>query len=119
MANINTTTAAVMIDEAFSKRVQHHTESKLALWNRIARFDDMASKSGNKVNIPFDTELVANNKVSGVSVSPQNPTDSEVELLLNIHKESSFRIEDIAEFQAHVAVRDRYAKNAGYAVGKA
>lgn len=115
---MNTTTQAVFIPEVWSKQVQEFTRSRLVLANLVQRFDSEVANYGDRIHIPFDTELVANNKVQGVSVSYQNPTDTEVELIVNKHKESSFTVEDILKKQSHVDLMSRYTSSAGYAIAK-
>lgn len=119
MANMTTTTGAVYIPEVWSKRIEHFVRSKLVLAPLVNRYDSDVSSDSDIVHIQFDTELVANNKVAGVGVTPQNPTDTQVNLLIDKHKESSFLVEDILEMQANINVKDNYTKSAGYAIAKA
>ena len=116
---MNTTSQAVYIPEIWSKSVQEFTRSKLVLADLVQRFDSDVQGKGDVIHIPFNTELVANNKVQGVSVSYQNPTDTEVTLTVNKHKESSFTIEDILKAQSHIDLMELYTRDAGYAVAKA
>lgn len=119
MANMTTTTGAVFIPEVWSLSIQEFLRSNLVLADLVQRFDSEVAKFGDTVHIQSDTELSANNKVAGVSVSPQNPTESQVNLSVNVHKESSFFVEDILAAQANVNLMENYTKNSAYAVAKA
>ena len=96
-----------------------HTRSALVLANLVNRFDRDVAEMGDTVHIPFDTELVANDKVQGVSTSPQNPTDTEVQLLIDQHKESTAVVPDVVMMEAHSDLRSHYQKNQAYAIAKA
>lgn len=119
MANMTTATGAVFIPEVWSRRIQEFTKSKLVLANLVDRHDDEITGEGDTIHIQFDTELVANDKVAGIPVSPQSPTDTTVPLLIDLHKESSFRVEDILAMQANINIKNTYTKSAGYAIAKA
>ena len=118
MPNMTVTTGDIFIPEAWSKSVQEFLRVNLVMANLVARFDSEVKGKGDTIHIPFTTELVANDKTAGVSVTPQNPTDTQVNLVVNKHKESSFFIEDILKAQSHVDLMEKYTSSAAYAVAK-
>ena len=119
MPNMTTTTQGVFIPEIWSKDIEEFVRSNLVLANLVKRRDSEVKAAGDTIHIQFDTELVANNKVQGLDVSPQAPTDTQVDLVVDQWKESSFEIEDILEAQANIDLMATYTGSAGYAIAKA
>lgn len=119
MSNMTTTTGDVFIPEVWSKKVIKEVESKLVLANLVDRYDVDVAKSGKSIHVPSVSNLVANDKVAGVEVSPQAPTETEVEISLDQHKESSFLVEDILKIQSQYDLMGAYTGKASYAIAKA
>jgi hypothetical protein len=119
MSNMTTTTGGVFIPEVWSKKVIAEVESKLVLANLVSRYDVDVQKDGDKIHVPSVSNLVANDKVAGVEVSPQAPTETEVEIALDQHKEASFLVEDILKVQAKHDIMGAYTGKASYAIAKA
>jgi len=118
MANITATTAAAFIPEVWSKDVLAAVGKNLVMANLVARFDADVKK-GDILHVPTLTNLAANNKVADNEVTLNAPTESEVDISINKHKEVSFVIEDIAEIQSNQDLMARYTEKAGYAIAKA
>lgn len=119
MPRMTTTTQGVFIPEVWSKDIEEFVKSNLVLAGLVKRRDSEVKGAGDTIHIQFDTELVANNKVQGLDVSPQAPTDTQVDLVVDQWKESSFMIEDILAAQANVDLMSVYTESAGYAIAKA
>lgn len=119
MANITTTTAAAFIPEIWSKEVISAVESNLVLAPLVWRFDAEAKKFGDTIHVPSLSNLVANDKVANLPTSPQAPTETNTDILLDKHKETTFFVEDIAETQSMQDQMGLYTKKAGYAIAKA
>lgn len=117
MTNLTTTTSAVFIPEKWSTDVIRAREAKLVMASIVKRFDADA-KDGNKINVPNISHLNANEKVQGVKVSFQAPTETEVEINLDQHYECSFLLEDILKIQSKTDLNSEYTRETGYALAK-
>jgi len=117
MANITTTTADVFIPEIWSKEIIKAVEDKLVLAPLVWRFDSEA-KMGDTIHVPSLTNLVANNKVANLPTSPQAPTETNTDISIDKHKETTFFVEDIAEVQSHQNQMGLYTQKAGFAIAE-
>jgi len=114
---MTTTTGDVFIPEIWSAETVQAVRSKLVLANLVWRFDTDA-KFGDTIHVPSVSNLVANDKVAGVSTSPQAPTETNVDISIDKHKETTFHIEDILKTQANRDLMSVYTNQAGYAIAK-
>lgn len=114
------TTGDVFIPEIWAKEALIARESKLLMSKLVERYDEDAAEGGDTINIPIISNLTASAKVASTSVTLQAPTDSDVNLSLNRHFESSILIEDRLLKQAKrvYSILTKYAERAGYAVAK-
>lgn len=117
MANMTTTTGDVFIPEIWSAETIQAVRSNLVLANLVWRFDTDA-KMGDTIHVPSLTNLVANDKVAGVATSAQAPTDTNVDISIDKHKEVTFFVEDILETQSNRDLVSAYTGQAGYAIAK-
>jgi len=117
MSNVTNTTADVFIPEIWSKEIIKEVESKLVLAPLVWRYDKEA-KMGDTIHVPSLTNLVANDKAANVSVSLQAPTETNVDIAIDKHKEASFLVEDITELQSNRNLRSLYTEKASYAIAK-
>lgn len=117
MASLTTTTSAVFIPEKWSTDIIRAREASLVLARLVKRFDSDAS-DGDTIHVPNISNLVANQKVQGVSVSFQAPTETEVQISIDQHYECSFLLEDIVKIQSKYDLNSEYTKKTGYALGK-
>lgn len=113
------TTEAVFIPEVWSSEIIRETEANLVFADKVKRFDADVSKFGDTIHIPNLSNLTANNKVAGALVTTQAPTELEKTISINLHKEVSFYVEDIAKVQSRYDLMGEYTKKAGYAIAKA
>ncbi len=116
--NITKTEAAAFIPEIWSQEVIRATNPKFVLANLVWRFDKDA-KMGDTIKVPSVSNLVANDKVANVPVAKQKPTETNTDILVNIHKEVSYEVEDIAELQANRNLRQLYTEPASTAIADA
>lgn len=116
--NMTVTTGDVFIPEIWSKETINEVQSKLVLANLVWRFD-RDCKMGDTVHVPSLTNFVANDKVKNLPVQYQAPTETNTDISINKHKETSFLIEDLLATQAARDLRAPYTENAAYAISKA
>ncbi|MFA5092027.1 MAG: P22 phage major capsid protein family protein [Candidatus Paceibacterota bacterium] len=115
-----TTESAVFIPEVWSDGILDAVEANLVFANLVSRdYEGDISKFGDVVRIPNVSNLEAHDKVSGVSVTVQAPTETDKTITINKHKEVSFYVEDIAAIQSKANLREIYTNRAGYAIAKA
>lgn len=119
MANMDVTTHANFIPEVWSREVIKAVEANLVLANLVWRFDSDVSKMGDTIHVPNVSNFTANDKTAGVEVSPQATTEAVVNILIDQHKEVSFRIEDIAATQSSYDLMSLYTDKAGFGIAKA
>ena len=117
MSNLTTTTSAVFIPEKWSTDVIRAREAKLVMAKIVKRFDSDAT-DGDTIHVPNISHLVANEKVQGVDVSFQAPTESEITINLDQHYECSFKLEDIVKVQSKYDLNSEYTRETGYALAK-
>lgn len=119
MASITTTTADVFLPEKWSTDIMRATEAKLVLAKLVHDYSSMVTDNGKQIHVNNLSNLSANDKVAGASVSFQAVTETGVDIDLNIHKEASFQLEDIVKIQSNVDLNAEYTNKAGYALAQA
>jgi len=119
MANLTPTTSANFIPEKWSTDIMRATEANLTLAKLVHDYSSLVKDNGDTIHVPNLSSLTANDKVSGVDVSFQAPTETKIDILLDQHKEASFKLEDITATQANVDLNAEYTGKAGYALAKA
>lgn len=63
-------------------------------------FEPTLAQAGDTVNVPIPPSLVANNIAVGGSVTTQNPSLGNAQIVLNTHAEATFQIPDISKVLA-------------------
>ncbi len=119
MANITKTTADVFLPEKWSTDLMRATEAKLVLAKLVHDYSSLVQDNGKQIHVNNLSNLTANDKVAGVDVSFQAITETGVDIDLNIHKEASFREEDIVKIQSNVDLNSEYTEKAGFALAQA
>jgi hypothetical protein len=114
---VTNTTAATFIPEIWSDEVVAAYEKNLVLANLVKKMS-MTGKKGDVIHVPKPTRGSANEKLKNNSVTIQQATESEVQVLVDKHFEYSRLIEDITEAQALASLRQFYTGDAGYALAK-
>lgn len=115
MPNLGTTAADVFIPEIWSGETIRAVRQKLVLADLVWRFDADA-KMGDTIHVPSLANLVANDKVEGVATSPQAPTETNTDISIDKHKETTFFVEDLAKIQSNRDLLAMYTSQAGYAI---
>src|SRR5689334_747652 len=73
----------------------------LVMGNLVNRdYEPTLAQAGDTVNIPIAPQLVANNLAEGGTVSPQNPSLGNAQIVLNTHAEATFQIPDVTKVLA-------------------
>jgi hypothetical protein len=104
----------------WSKETIRAFEANLVLGNKVNRSRDGEVRSfGQSIKMNTISNLAAFNKVGNTAVALQDPTESQVTLLINQHKYTAFLVEDIIKAQSNVDLMSEYTSKAGYAVNKA
>jgi hypothetical protein len=116
--HVTTTTAAVMIPEIWSSRVNDFYRANLKAAAFFEDWSEDVSEGGDIIHKPNVSEMTANNKAVGSEVTLNAPTETDVDLTINTHKEVSFIIEDAvkSKIKSSYRIQETYAKNAGYTV---
>lgn len=108
MANITTTTAAKMIAEKWTRKIELPFYKALYFQDLVMRRDELVSDGGNKINIPFMSSYDARDKAGGTPVTYDANTETEIELTINKHKYLAFTIEDIVKVQSNYNLQEAY-----------
>lgn len=73
----------------------------LVMGNLVNRdYEATLAQAGDTVNVPIAPNLVANNVIEGGSVTPQNPSLGNAQIVLNTHAEATFTIPDVTKVLA-------------------
>jgi len=73
----------------------------LILGNLVNRdYEPVLAQAGDTVNIPIAPQLIANNLVESFTVTPQNPSLGNAQIVLNTHAEATFLIPDVTRVLA-------------------
>jgi len=63
-------------------------------------YEPVLANAGDTVNVPIPPTMVANNIASGGTVTPQNPSLGNAQIVLNTHVEATFQIPDVTKVLA-------------------
>src|SRR5690242_13096827 len=73
----------------------------LVMGNLVNRdYEPTLAQAGDTVNVPIPPALVASNILEGGTVSPQNPSLGNAQIVLNTHVEATFQIPDVTKVLA-------------------
>jgi hypothetical protein len=73
----------------------------LIMGNLVNRnYEPVLGQAGDTVNIPIVPSMVANNIAEGGTVSAQNPSLGNAQIVLNTHAEATFQIPDVTKVLA-------------------
>src|ERR1700691_2945372 len=73
----------------------------LIMGNLVNRdYEPALANSGDTINVPIPTPLVANNIAEGGTVTLQNPNLGNAQIVLNTHAEATFLIPDVTKVLA-------------------
>lgn len=120
MPNVTVTTAQNFIPEIWAQSAMQQLRANIVLARLVTRDTDVAPfAQGDVLHIPFPGTMTANDKAAGGAVTLQAPTDSEVTVTLNKHKEVSFLVEDPVRATMNQDIIDRYGREAAAALAQA
>src|SRR5271168_5338886 len=75
--------------------------SNLVMGNLVNRdYEPTLARAGDTVNVPIPPTLVANNIAEGSTVTLQNPSIGNAQIVLNTHAEATFQIPDVTKILA-------------------
>ena len=119
MANITVTTAAKLIAEKWTKKIEKPFYRALYFKDLVMDRSDLFADGGKVGHIPFMSKYDARDKAAGVAVTFDANTETEITLTINKHKYLAFLIEDIVKAQTHYAVAEAYREAQKEAVMRA
>lgn len=81
----------------------------LVMGNLVNRsYEADLANQGDTVNIPIPPVMAANNIAEAGSVTTQNPSLGNAQVVINVHAESSFQIPDVTRVLAHPEMLSMY-----------
>lgn len=119
MANITVTTAAKLIAEKWTKKIEKPFYRALYFKGLVTDRSDLFADGGKIGHIPFMSKYDARDKAAGVAVTFDANTETEITLTINKHKYLAFLIEDIVKVQTHYAIAEAYREAQKEAVMRA
>jgi coat protein Gp5 len=91
----------------------------LVMGNLVNRdYEPVLAHSGDTVNVPIPPVLVANNIAEGGTITPQNPSIGNAQIVLNTHAEASFQIPDVTKALAYPELLKAYMQPAVIAIAE-
>lgn len=114
-SQMTTTTGTKFIPEIWGGLIVAR-EQEAVMANLVERHDDEISDGGSKINFPLISDLTVTAVSDNTAVTFQNPTETEVEMNINRHYESSFMIQDKLRLQSKYNLAKQYGAKAGYAL---
>lgn len=89
----------------------------MVMGNLVNRdYEPVLANTGDTVNVPIPPVLVANNIAEGGTVSPQNPSLGNAQIVLNTHAEATFQIPDVTKALAFPELLRAYMQPAVIAI---
>ena len=89
----------------------------LVMGNLVNRdYEPVLAHAGDTVNVPIPPVLVANNIAEGGTVTPQNPSLGNAQIVLNTHSEATFQIPDVTKALAFPELLKAYMQPAVVAI---
>src|SRR5690348_9415994 len=101
MPAITSTNVATAIVKLVAADALPALVGNLVMGNLVNRdYEPTLAQAGDTVNVPIPPALVANNLAEGGSVSAQNPSLGNAQIVLNTHAEATFQIPDVTRVLA-------------------
>ena len=89
----------------------------LVMGNLVNRdYEPVLAHAGDTVNVPIPPVLVANNIAEGGTVTTQNPSLGNAQIVLNTHAEATFQIPDVTKALAYPELLKTYMQPAVVAI---
>src|SRR6478609_4725872 len=101
MASITSANVANAIVKLVAADALPALVGNLVMGNLVNRdYEPTLAQAGDTVNVPIAPQLVANNIAEGGTVTPQNPSLGNAQIVLNTHVEATFQIPDVTKVLA-------------------
>jgi hypothetical protein len=101
MGSITSTNVANAIVKLVAADALPVLVGNLVMGNLVNRdYEPVLANAGDTVNIPIPPTMVANNIAAGGTVTPQNPSLGNAQIVLNTHVEATFQIPDVTKVLA-------------------
>ena len=117
---LNNTTNAKFIPTIIAQKALGRLKSYLHVAARVSRDSDWTTATaGTTVNVPKRGAVSANDKTAGDAYTKQNPTATDVSVVLNKHKEVTFTIDDVTKVVENQDTQAGYAEDGAIAIAEA
>src|ERR1700757_4155304 len=101
MAAITSTNVANAIVKLVAADALPVLMGNLVMGNLVNRdYEPTLAQAGDTINVPIPPTLVANNIAEGGTVTTQNPSLGNAQIVLNTHAEATFQIPDVTKVLA-------------------
>src|SRR5580692_2893026 len=101
MGIITSTNVATAIVKLVAADALPALMGNLVMGNLVNRdYEPTLARAGDTVNVPIPPTLVANNIAEGSTVTLQNPSLGDAQIVLNTHAEATFQIPDVTKILA-------------------
>src|SRR5579884_590642 len=98
MGAITSTNVATAIVKLVAADALPALMGNLVMGNLVNRdYEPVLAQAGDTVNVPIPPTLVANNIAEGSTVTLQNPSLGNAQIVLNTHAEATFQIPDVTK----------------------
>lgn len=116
---LNNTTNANFIPTIIAQKALGRFASYMNLAKTVARdFEYATTTFGKTIQVPKRGTLSANAKTQGSNVTLQNPTATNVSVVLDQHFEVSFALDDVTKVLQNQATQEGYAEDAAIALAE-
>lgn len=116
--HLTTTTSAVFLPDIWTKEAEIAREENLVMAGLVKRKDFDVATSGDTINIPFVSNGSATAVSDNTAVTFQSPTETQVQVSINRHFESSYFIQNRTKKQSAYDLMGLYSQRAGYALAE-
>ncbi len=116
MAQVNNTTADVMIPESWTRDVEFARDDNLVFADLVTRKYEQDLNVGDQVHIPFVGNLTVENITSGSNLTPIANTETEVVLVVDKFKGVAVEIFDKTKIQSKYDLPAAYKNRIGQAL---
>lgn len=116
---LTNTENAVFIPTIVAQKALGRFASYMNLGRTVARdFDFVPTTMGATIRIPKRGAVVANQKVAGSEITPQNPTATDVPVTLDQHWEATIMIDDVTKVLQNQDTLNGYAEDMAIALAE-
>ena len=104
--------------EIWGSRVNNFYRAALKAGAFFEDWSEDVAGGGDIIHIPNVSEMTSNAKAASTQVVLSAPTETDVDLTINVHQHVAFILEDVvaSKIKSSYKAQELYAKNAGYTV---